>query len=425
MIRFLVARVRGCGFLLAFTVALPLAASAEPATLRETLLYAREHAPHFAIRAAERDRVRADARVRGFWLPEPPEVAGEWTERDAPDGSHAEERMLEASMALDPFGLVFRSRSAGAGRNLGLREVDTEARAWAAGVAWLYHERLRRHWMHDRRLQQAEVTQRLLDVVRQRVDAGDASGLELDLARVEASEGKRRVFESEGAKHRASELLAAAIGWPAGMELPAPGSLELVPSFPDTANLFVRTLEQRPQLLAAEAALSRGKAEAQLARARLLPEAEFGVFDGEDDGDEVRGLRLALSVPFLGPPLVETGAHSAEKRRLEAEMRAATRDAFVEVAVAQAATAVASQQVALYVQEILPGIQGARQRYQEAYSVGQVDLATILVSEQRYRDAEHSFAEVLGTYIDALRELELATGLPLFSGYSLEDESNR
>jgi len=418
--------VRSLGLLLALVVARPLAASAEPRTLREVFTYAREHAPRFEIRRAQRDQVRADARVRGFWLPEPPRIAGEWTERDARNGAQSKDRVLEASLALEPFGQgIFRGRAASAGRHLGLREVDAQARAWAAGVAWLHHERLRQFWMHDRRLQQSEVARRLHDVVQKRVEAGDASGLELDLARVEAAEGRRRVLESEGAKRGASERLATAIGWPAATELPAPDSLELVPSFPDTTRLFVRALEQRPQLLVARAALRQGNAEARLSRSRLLPEAEVGVFDGKDDGDDVSGLRLGLSVPFLGPPLVETGARAAERRRLEAESRAATRDAQAEIAVAQTATAVASQQVALYVQEILPRIEGARQRYQEAYSVGQVDLTTILLSEQRYRDAEHSFAEVLGTYIDALRELELATGLPFLSGYSLDEEPNR
>jgi len=58
---------------------------------------------------------------------------------------------------IDPFGLALRRRSANAGRHLGLQQVDADARAWAADVAWLHHERLRRIWMHDRTLQQSAV----------------------------------------------------------------------------------------------------------------------------------------------------------------------------------------------------------------------------------------------------------------------------
>lgn len=334
--------------------------------------------------------------------------------------------MLEASLAVEPFGQsVFRAGAAGAGRRRGLAEVDARSRSWAAEIGWRYHERLRLRWMHERTVRQAEVTRRLSEVVQRRFEAGDASGIELDLARVEAAEGSRRLFESERALREAEEGFAAAIGWPAGTRLPQPDSLELIPTFPDTVQLVARALQHRPELLVARAALDLGTAEARLATARLLPEAEVGVFSGRDDGDDVSGLRAGVSISFLGSSLMERSSRAAERRRLEAELRAASRDALAEVTAGQVAAALAHRQVSLFQQEILPGIQEARQRYQEAYGIGQVDLTTVLLSEQRYRDAERSFAEALGTYIDTLRALEVATGLPLLSGYDLAEEEKR
>jgi hypothetical protein len=404
---------------------LPAAAHAQPRTLREVLAYARTHAPLVDARRAERDRVGSEAGARGFWLPEPPEVAGEWAERGPQDAVTARDRVLEASLRLEPFGQgIFRARAAGAGRRAGLAEVDAQARGWAAGVAWLHHERLRRVWLRTRSERQGEVTDRLVEVVEQRFEAGDASGLERDLTRVEAAAGRLRILESERTLREASEQLAAAIGWPIGTALPEPDSLELVPAFPDTTDLLARALLQRPDLLIAQAALAHGRAEAKLANARLFPEAELGVFGGTDDGEDLRGLRVGLTAPFLGWPLAERGARAAEQRRLEAELRAATRDAHAEIAVAQTAAALAFRQVALFQEEILPGIQTTRQRYAEAYAIGQVDLTSLLLTEQRYRDAEHAFAAALGTYLDALRDLEVATGLPVLSGYELVEEES-
>lgn len=405
--------------------AAPALVLAQPRTLRETLVYAREHAPRVEARQAERDRIRAEARTRGFLLPTPPAVAGEWANR-GPEGSRAEDRVLEASLAVELFGQgVFRAQAAGAGRRHGLAEVDARSRAWAAEIAWRYHERLRQRWLYERTVRQAQVTRGLAEVVQRRFEAGDASGLELDLARVEAADGGRRLFESERGLREAEEGLAAAMGWPAGSPPPQPDSLELVPAFPDTVQLVTRALQHRPELLVARAALELGRAEARLASARLLPEAEVGVFGGTDDGEEVSGLRVGLSVPFLSPSLMERGSRAAERRRLEAELRAASRDALAEVTAGQAAAALAHRQVSLFLQEILPRIQEARQRYEEAYGIGQVDLTTVLLSEQRYRDAERSFAEALGTYIDTLRALEVATGLPVLSGYDLAEEEKR
>ena len=404
---------------------IPIGAVADPQTLRQALAYAREHAARVEARGAERDRVRAEARARGFWLPEPPSVSGEWTKRERLGEEIHQDRVLEGTLAVEPFQVVFRAQAAGAERHAGLSEVDSQARAWAADVGWTYHERLRRLWVHDRTVRQATIARRLADVVQRRFGAGDASQLDLDLARVDAAEASRRVFDAERGMREAHEALAAAIGWPTETSLPEPDSLELVPAFPDTTELLDRALLQRPQLLVVRATLDHAKAEARLANADLFPRAELSAFGGQEEGDDVSGLRLGLSLPFLGSPVMERGARAAQKRRVEAELRAATRDAYAEVKATQFAATLAFQQVSLYLREILPGIQEARQRYQEAYAVGQIDLTTVLLSEQRYRDAERSFGEALGTYIEALRELELATGLPVLSGYPLDDEPNR
>lgn len=389
--------------------------------LRATLDYARQHAPTVDVRQAERARVRADARARGFWLPASPSVSAEWTERQA-QGSTINDRVLEGSLAL-PLGQgVFRARAGSAQRRVGLQEVDALAREWAAEVAWRYYEHLRWRWLHEKTLRQAEIMRRLVEVVQRRVQAGDASGLELDLGRVEAAEGTRRAFESERGLRQAEEQLGSAIGWPIGTSLSEPDSLELIPAFPDTVQLLATALRRRPDLLVARAALDLGKAEARLANAHLLPEAELGVFAGQDDGDDIQGLRLGLSVPFLGPAIAERGARAAERQRLEAQLRVAVRDAHAQVAVAQQGATLAFREVSLFQQEILPRIQESRARNKRAYAVGEVDLTSVLLSEQRYREVERSFALALGAYIDALRELEVASGLPVLSGYELSQE---
>jgi hypothetical protein len=416
-------RAGAIGVVLAALSLWPVAAAAQaPRTLREVIAYARQHAPRVQARAAERDRVRSEARARGFWIPESPSVGGEWTQRGPRDQVRVRDRVLEAGLEADPLQVVFRARTAGAERDLGLAEVDAQTRSWTAAVAWQHHERLRRLWLRDRSRRQAEISGRLADVVQRRFEAGDASGLELDLARIEAAEGRQRVFAAERALAEMEATLAAAIGWPNGTTLPEPDSLELVPGFPDTVDLASRALVQRPDLVVARAAAELGVESARHANSRLLPAANVGVFSGEDDGEDIRGMRAGLSVPFLGPPLAERGARAAEKRRLEYEMQAATRDAEADVTATRAAAALSFEQVSLYQSAILPGIQSARQRYEEAYTVGQIDLTTMLLGEQRYRDAERSFAEVLGTYIDSLRDLEVATGLPALSHAELDEE---
>ena len=418
-------RFLSLGIGLACLAAVPHGAHAEPRTLQEVLSYARQHAPAWEARRAERDRIRAEARVRGFWLPEAPAFSAEWTDRERPGESESRDRVLEGGLTLEPFGQgVFRARAASAARQRELAEVDARARGWAAEVAWSYHDNLRWRWMRTKSQRQADISRRLADIVQRRYEAGDASVLEVDLARVEAAEGERRILEVEQGLRLSEEWFAATIDWPAGVTLPALDSLELVPAFPDTTDLLARGILARPELLVARAALDQGSAENQLANMRLLPQAQVDGFWGQDDGDDIEGLRMTLSIPILGPELVEPGARAAEKRRLEAEHRAARRRAEGQIRAARDVVALGFRQVSLFQNEVLPGIEKARQRYQKAYEIGQVDLATVLISEQRYREAEQSFAAALATYIEALRQLEFETGLPVFSGYSLAEETS-
>ena len=403
----------------------PAVARAEPRTLREVLSYAREHAPAWDARRAERERAHAQARVRGFWLPEAPAVGAEWTNRERPGEGGSRDRVLEGDLTFEPFGQgIFRARAATAVRDRELAEVDAAARGWAAEVAWSWHDWLRWRWMRARSANQADISRRLAHIVERRYQAGDASVLEVDLAHVEAAEGERRILEIEQGLRQSEERLAANIGWPAGARLPAPDSLELVPALPDTTEVLSRGIAGRPELLVAGAALEEGSAETQLATSQLFPKALLGGFWGQEDGDDIEGLRVTLSVPFAGPELFERGARAAEQRRLEAEHRAATRRAEAQIRTARDAVVLGFRQVALFQDQVLPGIDKARQRYQKAYEIGQVDLGTVLLSEQRYREAEQSFAAALAAYIEALMQLEFETGLPVLSGYTLEEETS-
>ncbi len=405
---------------------LPREGKAELRTLRETLEYAREHASRVEMRAAERDRIRADARSQGFLLPEPPALSGEWVNRESPGNSETQDRVFEGALAIEPFGQgIFRARAAGAAKQMGLSRVDAGARTWAADVAWTYQERLRRDWIHDRTQEQSDLAQRLVYIARERFRTGDASQLELDLAQVEAAEVRGRVLESEASLREAEHSLAAAIGWPAASSLPEPDSLQLVPAFPDTTGLLARAMDQQPEVLVARATLSFAKEDARLANMQLLPRAEVAGSAGREEGDDVRGIRIGLSLPLFSPSLDDRAARGAERRRAEAEVRAASRDVLAAVESTRTATTLAFQQVSMFLQEVIPNMREARQRIQEAYAASQIDLATVLVIEQRFRDVERSFAEALGVYTSALRDLEIATGVSVLSGYDLEAEPGR
>jgi cobalt-zinc-cadmium efflux system outer membrane protein len=392
-------------------------AAAQPASLQQTLEYARDHAPRAAAHQALRDLARARGAESGSLLAAAPSVAGEWTRREDVTGEVTHDRTFEAMLPLEIFGQgIFRRRAARAQREADLAAVDADAGSWAVDIAWMYHERLRQAWLHARGTQQAMLAQQLAEVVQGRVEAGDASQLELELAQIQAGEIARRTLASERALRRVEGALAAAIGWPDSMGLPAADTLALVPIFPDTTGIATQAMALQPQLRAARAARAAGHERARLANAGLFPTAELGMVWGTDDGDDVSGIRASLSVPVLGPPLPERGVHDAELRRLEAELDAAERATRATLASTLLGVGLAAREVELYQRSILPAIDGVRRRTREAYELGELDLSEVLLAEQQARESERGFAEALGSYLDALRELELGSGVALLSG---------
>lgn len=403
--------------------AAPAPLVAAPRTLGEVFVYARAHAPLVTARRAERDEVRATARARGWWLPEPPSLAGEWSRTRHPETSDSRDRILEGGLRIEPLGqVVFRARAAGAERDRDLASLEAQARGWAAQVAWSYYELLRWQWLRSRASQQEATGQRLASVVERRFSAGDASQLETDLAQVEAAEAARRALGVERALQTAEARFLALIGWPYDEAAPALDSVQLVPLFPDTTGLFRLAMERSPELVEARAALDWGRMQAQLASAQLLPVVDLSAYGGTDDGDDVRGMRVGLSLPFLGPPLAERQARAAAARRAQAEYEAARRAVEAEVEAAGSAAALSYRQVRLFQERVLPGLEISRARFRKAYQIGEVDLTALLLHEQRSREAEEAFAAALADYTDSLRELEWTSGLPVLSGDTLAEE---
>jgi outer membrane protein TolC len=406
--------------------AAPAAAQPPPRTLAEVMVYAREHAPRVTARRAAREESQAVAQARGWWLPESPVASGEWTRKSAPGGEEIRDRVWEAGLWLEPLGQAFfRRHAAGAERARALAEIDAEARHWAADVAWSYYDLLRWQWMRARAGNRAKTGGRLAEIVARRFAAGDASQLEVDLAGVEASADARRVLEVELGLRQAAARLAAGIGWPSGAPFPELDSLQLVPAWPDTADLHARALRHRPELVLARSTVAASDAAARLATAQLLPAAEITGFTGTDDGADLRGVRVALSVPFLGPAAAEKRVASASQRRTAASHQAAQRDAEAEIAATRDAADLTMQQVRLFEVQVLPGLDLARARFYKAYQMGEIDLTTLLLHEQRCREAEESFANALADYTAALRDLEWAAGLPVLSGETLAEEVQR
>jgi len=94
----------------------PQGARPEPRTLREVLVYARQHAARVEVRHAERDRVRAQARWRGFWLPEAPAVGPNGRTASGRREGGSQDRVLEGGLTLEPFGQgIFRAAGGGGG----------------------------------------------------------------------------------------------------------------------------------------------------------------------------------------------------------------------------------------------------------------------------------------------------------------------
>lgn len=231
---------------------------------------------------------------------------------------------FDATWEIDAFGANRRAVESASAKVLAtqaeaqgvrMRIVAEVARAWFTAVGA----------GHELRTQQAtlQTLQQTLEVVRQRMALGDASGADVDAAYAQWA-AANTTLPGIKARRRAAVLgLGVLLGAPPERELAlldtVAVSLELVP-FPVGERADV--LRRRPDVLAAERRLAASTADIGVATAELFPKLSIGVgggFQALASGDWFDASSARFSIlPLISWRLFDGGRVRAEIRAREA-----------------------------------------------------------------------------------------------------------
>ncbi|MCA1572219.1 MAG: TolC family protein [Chloroflexi bacterium] len=257
------------------------------------------------------------------------------------------------------------------------------------------------------------LNQQLFDAARSRFDAGDISGLELNLARIEVGRARTRLITAERDAAVALLTLRRGLGLPAktpivlvdeGIAAPRPRSL-------DGDSLLALALTRRPDLAALEREAGRLAAEARLARRAAVPNPILRAVREAEDG-QPPSLDIGLVLPF---PLFNRNRGAAAQLDALAEqvrLRRVALESRVRVEIGQALTsyAAAAEATAVFERDVLAQARENQALLEEGFEAGKFGLAEVLLIRNQLIESELEYWASWLARGAALVELEAATG---------------
>jgi cobalt-zinc-cadmium efflux system outer membrane protein len=388
----------------------PAVASAVPLTLDAALVRTLEHHPRLRALEAERGRLAGASARAGLWLPDNPELTGDWTRRDGPDDTTTDWEV----------GLAQRFEVGG---QRGQRVARARARMSAldGSIAALRVDLaadLRGAWV-DLTLAEAReevaadvvgLNDRLVTLARTRFAAGDVSEVDVALAELARSEALRQRLEETRKRSAARQAVARALGVE---RLPA---MDLAPLRPPPRPPALTDLRQEvdghPRLIAVAAAREAARADLALARAGRLPDVTIAAHVGEEDSsDTLAGVTVSLPLPIVHRRQQEIGAARADATRLAADAEATRSDLWQAAERAHASLTAALEELDLFAAAILPGLDTHLRRLLRAYQLGEIDLTALTVAQARVVAARFDHLDALRTAWQARIDLDRALGV--------------
>ncbi len=311
----------------------------------------------------------------------------------------------------------------------GLRQAaEAELRAAqlrvAAEARSAYFDLARAGAIHQSAADTANLARQIRDLVRRRVEIGEAPQVQVTRAEIEVARAEQEVARARGDVRGREAVLNLLLGRPAEAPLRVADPL-ILPEAPDGAGELARqAARDRPELAALRGQVRAQEGEVAVARAQRRPElfADFATDIWSLDRDPLRtrnlGLQARLSFPLFdrGRLRAEEARARAGVREQEAELQVGVQALHREVERA-AAELTAAREVALnYRDAILPRTQELLRVTQAGFAAGLSTFLDVLEAQRVVRQTQVEYQNALFDAVRARialdRALGAAPGLP-------------
>ncbi|HEX9022249.1 MAG TPA: TolC family protein, partial [Geobacteraceae bacterium] len=300
-------------------------------------------------------------------------------------------------------------------------QVDNSARLLTEDVKTAFYDFL----LAKKRVELTErsivLNSQLLDIAKQRFEAGDVPELEVSLARVEVARSEEKKAGAEKELYPAKSRLLTLMGLPVTEKGDFSGTLEGTAIPKGLEELKGKALSGRPDLKSLEAEKARGEAETALARAERFPNITVGIgYQRENSAIDVSGeeiksrdnlIAMKLSIPIPLFDRNQAGIREARARKESAESRYSFARLAVEreVEAAYARLTAAEKSLAIYAKEIIPQLEENLKLVQEAYRLGEVGILTVIEEQKKFFEVNDGYLTALHDRQAALVKLESVT----------------
>jgi cobalt-zinc-cadmium efflux system outer membrane protein len=297
------------------------------------------------------------------------------------------------------------------------REVARLTARWSVTNAWL------ELWAAQERAQVLALSsgdaRRLLDVARERLQAGSAP--RLDVVRATA-DSARALAETAAAQALIDATAARLVPWvggdPARSSPRAAGRPPLPEALPPLEEIARRALAQHPLLRRDRAQVVAAGAHLQLEqRLRVpLPSAEVTVAHQDRSNDnrtDVIG-GLSFELPLLSLRGGAIGRARAQQGAAQSALTLDQRQLTADIADAYHSTRAAAARSRALATAVLPAMEEARRMTEDGYREGRLDILRLLEAQRAVLDARLANLEAVVAWGRALADLERSAGVALY-----------
>lgn len=264
--------------------------------------------------------------------------------------------------------------------------------------------------VRDRRALAEQASRRSEETVRisrVRFETQDISRADLEKVELEAMKLQNDLADARTEERGALAELLMRVGSGAPTLVSVSGDLAQRPVDPDEAKLVVLARQRRPDLRAARARADAARAALALAEAQAIPDLTVGVGYTRSFavavGDNPDSLGVNLSLPL---PLFHRNQGEIQKARIEADRAGHAADALEARIAQEVAAALSRYDTAGAKVDRYDG--GALQRADHALQVAESTWRAGDRSLLEYLEAERTWIELRGDYLDTLFELRQA-----------------
>jgi cobalt-zinc-cadmium efflux system outer membrane protein len=253
--------------------------------------------------------------------------------------------------------------------------------------------------------------QQTVDISAERYKAGDISEGDFLKIKLQTLQFQTDVTSAQVAKVQALGSLRQLIGYSSvPRNYDVAGDLDYQPLTATLDNLEALALRTRPDLRAAQQAVTAAKSQIALAKADSKQDLSASFNYSHVSGSSTGSFFFSIPLPFFNRNQGEIARTQFVLTQADLTAKATEETAVTDVSNAYEATNTSQEVVKLYISGYLKQSQDSRDISEYAYKAGAAALLDFLDAERSYRATQLAYRQALAAYMLSLEQLRQAVG---------------